>query len=118
MLKVISDSIDNFKNDSKAVLSPYIEKISEKIAEFDKIINETSTLPRISDCRLQNPSLNIENSVPTINHNSSFTLGPNNVRIIHNIDRLPTNPTNKLSDYTENFLPDDLRSSVCQFLEG
>ena len=94
-LKVISDSIDNFKNDSKAVLSPYIEKISEKIAEFDKIINETSTLPRISDCRLQNPSLNIENSVPAINHNSSFTIGPNNARIIHNIDRLPTNPTIK-----------------------
>ena len=116
-LKVISDSIDYFKNDSKAVLSPYIEKISEKIAEFDKIINETSTLPRISDCRLQNPSLNIENSVPAINHNSSFTLGPNNARIIHNIDRLPTNPTIKLSDYTEDFLPDDLRSSVCQFLE-
>ena len=67
-LKVISDSIDNFKNDSKAVLSPYIEKISENIAEFDKIVNETSTLPRISDCRLQNPSVNIENSVPAINH--------------------------------------------------
>ena len=29
-----------------------------------------------------------------------------------------TNPTNKLSDYTEEFLIDDLRSSVCQFLEG
>ena len=115
-MKLIFNTIDNFKNDRSAALSPYLEKISEKIADLDKIINETTALQTISDGKLPKSGLDIENSVTASNH-KNFTIGPNNERIIHNIARLPTNPTNKLNDYVENFLSSNLRSSLCQFLE-
>ena len=51
------------------------------------------------------------------NCNNTFTLGPSNERIIHNIPKLATNPTNRFDEFTENFFPNDLRSSICQFLE-
>ena len=51
------------------------------------------------------------------NCNNTFTLGPSNERIIHNIPKLATNPTNRFDEFAENFFPNDLRSSICQFLE-
>ena len=85
-LKLISYTIYNFKNDRSAALSPCLEKISEKIADLGKIINETTALQTISDGKLPKSGLDIENSATASNH-KNFTIGPNNERKIHNIAR-------------------------------
>ena len=62
---------------------------------------------------------NVGLNVTGANHSESeFSVNRFNERVINNINQLATNPTNYIDDYKENFLPNELRSSVCEYLDS
>ena len=53
------------------------------------------------------------------NHSySEFSVNRFNERAIRNINQLATNPTNFMDDYKENIIPNERRSSVCEYLDS
>ena len=99
------------------MLSSYIEKIDEKLSTIDKLFKEATTVSNISDFRSHCSETTSQSTLPVENFKNKFTLGPSNERIINSIPKLDTNPARSFNEYTENILPNDLRSSICQFLQ-
>ena len=116
-LKHISDNITSLKNDREVVSSSYIDKFDQKLSDIDKLFKESAALSNFSDYRPHYAETTNQPTLSVENRNSNFTLGPSNERIIHSIPKLDKYPTKNFTDYTENILPNDLRSSICQFLE-
>ena len=116
-LKLISENITDFKNDHEKMLSTYTEKIDQKISAIDKLLEEATATSNVANYKPYCAEMSNQYTPSVDNCNNIFTLGPSNERIIHNIPKLTANPTNKFDNFTGNFFPNDLRSSICQSLE-
>ena len=51
-LKLLSESITDFKNDHEKMLSTYTEKIFQKISAVDKLLEEATVATFIKCCKL------------------------------------------------------------------
>ena len=116
-LKLISKNITDFKNDREKLLSSHIEKSDQRISAIDKLLKDTTAASNVADYMPDCAEMSNQYAPSVDNCNNTFTLGPSNERIIHSIPKLTSNPTLKFDGFEENILPNDLRSSICQFLE-
>ena len=116
-LKLISKNITDFKNNQEKLLLSHIEKIDQRISAIDKLLKDTTAASNVADYMPDCAEMSNQYAPSADNRNNIFTLGPSNERIIHSIPKLTSNPTLKFDGFEENILPNDLRSSICQFLE-
>ena len=117
-LKLMSENIADFKNDREKLLSSHIEKIKQRISAIDKLLKDTTAASNVADYMPDCAEMSNQYAPSTDNCNNIFTLGSSDERIIHSIPKLTSNPILKFDGFEESILPIDLRSSICQFLEG
>ena len=116
-----SDKVESFLGNIKGSVSDLNKKskaIEESILGHEKTLEAMQK--SIAEFKKQPVhSINTGLNATGANHSESeFSVNRFNERVINNINQLVTNPTNYMDDYKENFLPNELRSSVCEYLDS
>ena len=118
-----SDKVESFLGNIEGSLSDLNKKskaIEESILGHEKTLEAMQkSIAEFKKQPVHSINTNVGLNATGANHSESeFSVNRFNERVINNINQLATNPTNYMDDYKENFLPNELRSSVCEYLDS
>ena len=119
ILTSMNSSIDKLSVQNK-FLETSITKNEDALKVLNEYVNELKDYKPTDIGNLNNDGI-FTGIACTTNPDADkrpFSVNSLNERVIGQIPSLKTNPTKFIEEYQENFLPDELRSSVCEHLDN
>ena len=87
-----------------------IQTLQSTIAELKNLSNNQVKYPLLSSDDLK--------SILAEDIDSLFTINPFNERVLKDVKHVTTNPTSHIDSYDENFLPSELCTLICEYLDS
>ena len=87
-----------------------IHTLQSIVAELKNLSNNQVKYPLSSSDDLK--------SILAEDIDSLFTINPFNERVLKDVKHVTTNPTSHINSYDENFLPSELRTLICEYLDS
>ena len=101
-----SDALGN----SITINDTSIQTLQSTVAELKNLSNNQVKYPLSSSDSLK--------SILAEDIESLFTINPFNERVLKDVKHVTTNPTSHKDSYDENFLPSEMRTLICEYLDS